>query len=309
MLIPSPPRSPPEPPARPLVRFQGFALAEFYCPPGDPRWTCENRIGPWHLFVFPGTSVGITHEGGRLIVVNPNHVVFYNAGQLYRRTLIGERGDRCFFVGIDSRLAADLLGDLQPSLADRPDRPFVIGHGPSDPRSYLSSRLLFDYLSTDPAPDVLYAQEKLLATLHELAARAHRMAGYQPAPRRAPTQRAHEDAVEAVKVLLSRRFRDPMTLEALAGEVDLSPFHLARVFKRHTGHSLHAYRNQLRLRLSLERICAASTDLTDLALDLGYGSHSHFTDAFRRAFGVPPSAVRRRAGGRRLRELSKILEA
>jgi AraC-like DNA-binding protein len=32
--------------------------------------------------------------------------------------------------------------------------------------------------------------------------------------------------------------------------------------------------------------------LTELALDLGYSSHSHFTDAFRREFGVSPAAFR-----------------
>ena len=34
-------------------------------------------------------------------------------------------------------------------------------------------------------------------------------------------------------------------------------------------------------------------DLSRLALDLGYSSHSHFTAAFRRSFDVPPSAARK----------------
>ena len=34
-------------------------------------------------------------------------------------------------------------------------------------------------------------------------------------------------------------------------------------------------------------------DLTALALDLGFSSHSHFTAAFRRAFGRPPAEFRR----------------
>ncbi|MBA2354428.1 MAG: helix-turn-helix transcriptional regulator, partial [Acidobacteria bacterium] len=34
-------------------------------------------------------------------------------------------------------------------------------------------------------------------------------------------------------------------------------------------------------------------DLTDIALGLGYSSHSHFTASFTRAFGVPPSAWQR----------------
>jgi AraC-like DNA-binding protein len=33
-------------------------------------------------------------------------------------------------------------------------------------------------------------------------------------------------------------------------------------------------------------------ELIDIALDLGFSSHSHFTDIFRRTFGNTPSAVR-----------------
>lgn len=69
-------------------------------------------------------------------------------------------------------------------------------------------------------------------------------------------------------------------------------FTLARIFKARTGLSLHAYRNQLRLRSALERLREPGVDLIDIALDLGFSSHSHFTETFRRTFGKPPSAVR-----------------
>jgi AraC family transcriptional regulator len=43
----------------------------------------------------------------------------------------------------------------------------------------------------------------------------------------------------------------------------------------------------------LERLRDARGDLTGIALDLGYSSHSHFTFAFRRHFGYAPSAFLR----------------
>jgi AraC-like DNA-binding protein len=39
------------------------------------------------------------------------------------------------------------------------------------------------------------------------------------------------------------------------------------------------------------RLPESRGNLTALALELGFASHSHFTDTFRRAFGVAPSAV------------------
>jgi AraC-like DNA-binding protein len=62
---------------------------------------------------------------------------------------------------------------------------------------------------------------------------------------------------------------------------------------RHTGTTLAAYRGQLRLRLALERLRDSRSDLTTIAYDLGYSSHSHFTMAFRQAFGTTPSEFRR----------------
>ena len=58
---------------------------------------------------------------------------------------------------------------------------------------------------------------------------------------------------------------------------------------------IHRYLTQLRLRSSLERLADGANDLTALALELGFSSHSHFTDAFRREFGHAPS--RDRPGG------------
>ena len=86
-----------------------------------------------------------------------------------------------------------------------------------------------------------------------------------------------------------------------------SPFHLARVFQQRTGLPVHRYLTKLRLRAALERLADGANDLTALALDLGFSSHSHFTDSFRREFGRAPSEVRQ-ATGRALRQMSKNLE-
>jgi AraC-like DNA-binding protein len=78
----------------------------------------------------------------------------------------------------------------------------------------------------------------------------------------------------------------------------------ARVGRHHTrAWSFHRYLTRLRLRAALERLPDAS-DLTALALELGFSSHSHFTDAFRREFRRTPSEARRD-----WREMSKNLEA
>src|SRR5262249_18771934 len=97
-------------------------------------------------------------------------------------------------------------------------------------------------------------------------------------------------------------------LDDVARAVHTSPFHLARLFGERTGLPVHRYLTQLRLRAALDRLAGGASDLTALALDLGFSSHSHFADAFRREFGRTPSDVRKIAG-RTLAEMSKNLKA
>jgi AraC-like DNA-binding protein len=74
--------------------------------------------------------------------------------------------------------------------------------------------------------------------------------------------------------------------------VNASPFNFARIFQQQTGLPLHRYLTHLRLRAALERL-PETDDITTLALDLGFSSHSHFTDVFRREFGKTPSEYRK----------------
>lgn len=97
------------------------------------------------------------------------------------------------------------------------------------------------------------------------------------------------DGLTVEKALLRRP--SPM---AEGRAVNVSPFHLARSFRRQTGYTLHEYRTHLRLRAALERLADGDEDVAVIARAVGFSSHSHLTASFRRAFGVPPSCVRKR---------------
>jgi AraC-like DNA-binding protein len=83
-------------------------------------------------------------------------------------------------------------------------------------------------------------------------------------------------------------------LGEIAGEVGVSTTYLAQVFSEQEGIPLYRYHLQLRLARALD-LLPKREDLTGLALDLGFSSHSHFTSAFRRHYGISPSEFRRMA--------------
>lgn len=86
---------------------------------------------------------------------------------------------------------------------------------------------------------------------------------------------------------------ETLTLAALAKELGLSRFHFSRAFKQSTGKTPHAFIAERRLEKSSGMLRSTSLSATEIALECGFGSSSHFAIAFRQAFGVSPTEYRR----------------
>ena len=132
------------------------------------------------------------------------------------------------------------------------------------------------------------------------------MGGGRPA-----TRRAHATAVADTQRCIARDATASRSLADIGAAVGVSPFHLARLFRMQTGLSLHGYRDQLRLRMALDRLADADVDLARLAVELGFASHSHFDDRFKRAYGRSPSTIRTllRHGRAQTRTMMEALRA
>jgi AraC family transcriptional regulator len=262
-----------------VVKGERFQIGRFLRRSAHEAWRQDNQIGPWPLLVFPSRAVEIAQSGRHTVVANPNVAMFYNPDTPYRRGLIDPRGDLCHYVALELPVWKDLL-------AHHDEESFRYPRGPVRPELKLEFDLLLATLT-----DELAVEETLIGLAGALVADAVAQEG-RVRPRNALEER-HREAVHALEQVLSLRFREPLTLTQLAGSVGLSTFHAARLFRKFTGSTLHGYRDRLRLCASLPEL-AGPGRLDAVALELGYASHSHFTDRFRRIFGLSPSAVRER---------------
>jgi len=104
----------------------------------------------------------------------------------------------------------------------------------------------------------------------------------------------HQKLVDRAKLVLSSDLGRRWTLAAIAADVGVSPVYLTQVFQQVEGLPLYRYQLQLRLARALD-LLGDRVDLTRLALDLGFSSHSHFSAAFKRAYGQTPSEFQRSA--------------
>jgi AraC family transcriptional regulator len=89
--------------------------------------------------------------------------------------------------------------------------------------------------------------------------------------------------------------RDNVSLEALAAKAGWSPFHFHRAFRKVVGETPKQYMLRCRLERAAARLATGSDSIVGIAADAGFASHEVFTRAFRRQFGVTPSAYRRAA--------------
>ncbi|MGH9901205.1 MAG: helix-turn-helix domain-containing protein, partial [Pyrinomonadaceae bacterium] len=95
----------------------------------------------------------------------------------------------------------------------------------------------------------------------------------------------------AVELMHAHLDRD-LPLDELAAAAHLSPFHFARLFKKLTGASPHAYLASLRAARAQTLLGETDLSVTEIGARVGYKSSSHFAKAFRQAAGLSPRAFR-----------------
>jgi AraC family transcriptional regulator len=269
-----------------LFRSDLVTVGTFRVTPMHPEF---QTAGQFHRpeFVFPRTSVWIEHENGHKFVADPTVITYYNGNERYVRRPVDPIGDHGDWFAVDSSVLLQTLAAYDRRVEERADRPFRLPYGPSDAQTIATQRALMARIENGHA-DALAVEEGILRVLAGAVGAAYRTTEREA---QSPSKRDVEVAA-AARVVILRHFTEELTLGDIAENVGASVFNLCRQFRRAYGMTLHTFRNELRLRAALDLMRDFDRDLTGLALHLGYSSHSHFTYAFRRAFGVSPANYR-----------------
>jgi AraC family transcriptional regulator len=248
------------------------------------RGTCrhqteEESAAAVHL-AFPYRGIFVRHLGRDEAVADANQVLFFNNAEGYRVSHPVPGGDS----SLDLAVSEPLLCELAPRslLRDAPAPAFRQQRLRIDARAQALAALLRHSLQRD-STEALEAESLALALVRRaLGPRSTHIPGATAARRR---------LVDRVKLVLASDLSRRWTLADVAAEVGHSPVYLTQVFQQVEGLPLYRYQLRLRLARALD-LLAQYEDLTSLSLDLGFSSHSHFTTAFRQAYGRSPSAFR-----------------
>ncbi len=266
---------------RTLFHGRDVTLDAYRCP-GCGSEEERGALSPEHSFAFPLHGVFRKHLGRREGVATPGTVLYFQRGEEYRTSHPLHGGDEGLVLRVREGTLQDALAGAGRKRLPEPTTETCVA-----PSSALRMRELAATIRGGATPPLDFEETALQLLGDLLESGSH---GEELHPLRSATEHAHRRAVSRVLELCAARFGDSLSLDEIAREAAYSPFHLSRVFKRLVGITIHRHVNRLRLIAALDR-AGSLGDLTGLALELGFSSHSHFTTAFRREFGVPPSRL------------------
>jgi len=259
-----------------------------------------------NVLALPIAGVFAKHEGPRRhVIATPNHAVFIPANSAYRLSFPACIGDQSLTLQFSSAALARVLP--QAMSRDGFDCSAYETRALLAPSVMLARSLLFRRLARGEV-DPLEAEELSVGLLvcALSAARKGATGRNRRVPRASGRRWRH---VERVKEAVSTSPERKWTLDELAELACVSPFHLAHVFRAEVGASVYRYVLRARLARALGAVLESDTDLTAVALETGFASHSHFTARFRELFGLTPTDLRRGTGRAEVIRLRKIVTA
>jgi AraC-like DNA-binding protein len=260
-----------------------------------------------NVLVLPLAGVFAIHDGPRRhAIATPQHAVFVAADRPYRMSLPADAGDECLTL----RFCATALAQLAPESMSRDgfDLSVFESCAPLAPGVLLARNLLWRQL-TRGQRDPLEIEERGIRLL-DAALRAAREDGraWNSAAHSARSARRLSQVGRVMEAVCAHPDRK-WSLDALAALACLSPWHLAHVFREEAGASVHQYVLRARLAKALDAVLDSDTDLSAIAHETGFASHSHFTARFRALLGMTPVELRRMASRRIVAEMRKIVTA
>ena len=105
-----------------------------------------------------------------------------------------------------------------------------------------------------------------------------------------------QDIITLIDACIRAQQDEALTLRALAQKLGYSEYYTSRKFRELAGMTLRDYLRLRRLAFALRDVRDTDMGILDIAVQYGFSSNEAFTRAFKKAYGVSPSAYRTAPG-------------
>lgn len=107
--------------------------------------------------------------------------------------------------------------------------------------------------------------------------------------------RIHLSTVERAKEYILENFTKNISLQELARQCFVSPFHFSRLFKQLSGYSPYQYLQLIRLKHAESLLRNTDLPITDVCFRSGFNRLDYFSAAFTKKYHIAPSRYKRYA--------------
>ena len=280
--------------------------------PSSDRLGVENAIlwgrgrRQYHVHEFPGplsikaVACGTVEwrVGKSRFEVDASSYLLLNHGQQYSITVDAPEPVETFCVFFAKGFVEDAWQSIvagDQALLDDPHRETQVGfYERLRPRDSKISGVLDKMREAVRANELEEASPLLYPLalgLAELRDDLTREIGRIPATRASTRDELHR-RVHRAKQSLDESFAGNYTLEDIARQAHLSPFHFHRAFSAAFGETPHAYRTRRRLEMAARLLAETDQSVLDICLETGFESPATFSTLFRRRYGSAPRAFR-----------------
>ena len=241
----------------------------------EAEW--RNRM----LLEFPYRGLYVRHHDGVPCVAEPGQVLLGNANANYAISHPVPGGDSSLVMLVDEVM----LREIAPRslLLEGESLAFAQPRLRIDARAQALVAMVRHSLREEIAEPLEAESLALTLVQRSLGPRTAHAAG---------STSGRQRLADRTKLVLASDLSRRWTLAEIAAEIGVSPVYLTQVFQQVEAMPLYRYQLRLRLARALD-LLGEYDDLTALGLDLGFSSHSHFSSAFRQAYGRTPAEFQR----------------
>lgn len=100
---------------------------------------------------------------------------------------------------------------------------------------------------------------------------------------------SEESRIRKIVDYINTNYRNPLSLNELAGHLFLSTAYLSKYIKKKLNTNFTDYITQVRMEYAIEDMCKNQKSITRVSLDNGFPNTNAFTTAFKKKYGVTPS--------------------
>jgi len=268
-----------------LFQSDLIKVGSFVCAADHPCFPVSESLDN-DVFVMPKMPLWLRRDDDEYRFVEPGSIVMHRAGQTLLRRRSANHGERTYWFGIHPEQFSDALCRYSLPANDMGGALIV------EPKFRYRLALLIKQLEAGGAERIAVEEEVFGLFFEICRKRAERRHSLRAA--KTETALRQRRLVDRARAVLDANLSDNVSLESVADAVGTSLYHLCRVFRDRTGLTMHAYRTRQRLWYVVDQLVTGdASNLSKLAVDQGFSSHSHLNRIFQKQMGLPPSSIRR----------------